>query len=61
LKAYVAKSPEVDEMLKAGLKEFGKIDILVNTAGLMAMVGVPFMESKPEMWEKDMAFTFMGR
>ena len=36
LKVDVAKSSEVEEMVKAALKEFGKIDILVNTAGLIA-------------------------
>ena len=55
LKVDVAKSSEVEEMVKAALKEFGKIDILVNTAGLIAVIGVPFMESKQEMWEKDIA------
>jgi 3-oxoacyl-[acyl-carrier protein] reductase len=60
LKVDVAKSSEVEEMVKAALKEFGKIDILVNTAGLMAMIGVSFMESKPEMWEKDVAINLYG-
>jgi len=36
LKANVAKSAEVGEMVKAALKEFGRIDILVNTAGSTA-------------------------
>jgi 3-oxoacyl-[acyl-carrier protein] reductase len=31
LKVDVAESFEVEEMVKAALKEFGKIDILVNT------------------------------
>jgi 3-oxoacyl-[acyl-carrier protein] reductase len=60
LKADVAKSSEVEEMVKVALKEFGKIDILVNTVGLMAMIGVSFMESKPEMWEKDIAVNLYG-
>ena len=60
LKVDVAKSSEVEEMVKAALKEFGKIDILVNTAGLMAKIGVTFMESKPEMWEKDIAVNLYG-
>ena len=60
LKADVAKSSEVEEMVKAGLNEFGKIDILVNTAGLNAGLGVPFMESKQEIWEKDIAVNLYG-
>ena len=60
LKADVAKSSEVEEMTKVALKEFGKIDILVNTAGLKAMIGVPFMESKQETWEKNIAVNLYG-
>src|SRR5271157_4162752 len=36
LQGDLTKSSEVDEMVKAALKEFSKIDILVNTAGLSA-------------------------
>ena len=60
LKVDVTKSSEVQEMVKAALKEFGKIDILVNTVGLMAMIGVPFWESKQEIWEKDIAVNLYG-
>ena len=60
LKADVAKSAEVDEMVKAALKEFGKIDILVNNAGLNAGIGVPFMESKEEIWQKDISVNLYG-
>ena len=41
------------------MKKFGKIDILVNTAGLMAG-NKPLMESKQEMWEKDIAVNLYG-
>jgi len=60
LKANIAKSSEVDEMVKVALKEFSKIDILVNTAGLTAMAGKPFLESKQETWEKDLAVNLYG-
>jgi NAD(P)-dependent dehydrogenase (short-subunit alcohol dehydrogenase family) len=60
LKVNVTKSSEVDEMAKAALKEFGKIDILVNTVGLVAGLGVPFLESKQETWEKDLAVNLYG-
>jgi 3-oxoacyl-[acyl-carrier protein] reductase len=33
VKADVLKNAEVEAMVKAGLKEFGKIDILINAAG----------------------------
>ena len=60
LKADVAKSFEVDEMVKAALREFGKIDILVNTAGGNFELGVSFMESKQEMWAINLAVNLYG-
>ena len=60
LKIDVANSAEVDEMVKAALKEFGKIDILVNTVGLLAGLGVPFLESKQEIWGKNIAVNLYG-
>ena len=60
LKVDVAKSFEVDEMTKIILKKFGRIDILVNTAGGNFGLGVPFLESKQEIWEKDFAVNLYG-
>ena len=57
-KVDVAVSSEVEELVKATLKEFGKIDILVNTAG--SSQGVRFMESKREMWERDLGVNLYG-
>ena len=59
LKADVANRAEVDEVVKAALAEFGKIDILVNTAGLTAGGG-PLAQTKEENWEKDMNVNFYG-
>jgi len=59
LKADVANRAEVDDMVKAALAEFGKIDILVNTAGLTAGGG-PFIQQKKEIWEKDIDVNFYG-
>ncbi len=59
LKADVANKAEVGEMVKTALKEFGKIDILVNTAG-MAAGGGPFLEQPEEYWEKDIAINLYG-
>jgi NAD(P)-dependent dehydrogenase (short-subunit alcohol dehydrogenase family) len=60
LKVDVTEGSEVTEMVKIVLKEFGKIDILINNAGLNAGQGVPFLESKQEMWEKDIAVNLYG-
>jgi len=53
--------PKPKEMAKAALKEFGKIDILVNTAGLNAGMGSQFMQQKQEIWEKDLLSTSTAR
>ena len=60
LKVDVAKSFEVDEMVKAALREFDKIDILVNTAGGNFELTTPFMESKQEMWAINFAVNVYG-
>ena len=59
LKADVANRAEVDDMVNAALAEFGKIDILVNTAGLTAGGG-PFIQQKKEIWDKDINVNFYG-
>ena len=59
-KADVSRGDEVDEMVKAALKEFGRIDILVNTAGLSAGGPTPFTEQKQETWDKDIGVNLYG-
>lgn len=59
IKTDVANKAEVGEMVKAALNEFGKIDILVNTAGL-ASGGGPFLQQDEEYWEKDISVNLYG-
>ena len=59
-KVDITKGDDVDAMVKAALKEMGKIDILVNTAGGNSKLGDQFLESKQETWEKDMALNLYG-
>jgi NAD(P)-dependent dehydrogenase (short-subunit alcohol dehydrogenase family) len=60
LKVDVAKSSEVDEIVKEALKKFGKIDILVNVAGGNFELINHFMESKQENWEINLAVNLYG-
>ena len=60
VKVNITVFAEAEEMAKAALKEFGKIDILVNTAGLNAGMGSQFMQQKQEIWEKDFAVNLYG-
>jgi len=60
LQVDVTKGADVDAMVKAALKEFGKIDILVNNAGGNMIMGTSFLEQNSEMWNKDMALNLYG-
>jgi 2-hydroxycyclohexanecarboxyl-CoA dehydrogenase len=59
VKVDITNKAEVDEAVKKALAEFGKIDILVNTAGLTAGGG-RFLESTKEYWDKDVAVNYYG-
>ena len=52
----LTKRPEVEQMVKAILAEFGQIDILVNCAGWDRLE--PFVESNEETWERILAINF---
>ena len=60
LQVDVTKGTDVDLMVKAALKEFGKIDILVNNAGGNMIMGTPFLEQNSDMWQKDIALNLYG-
>ncbi|UCD09364.1 MAG: SDR family oxidoreductase [Dehalococcoidales bacterium] len=59
-KVDVANKDEVNEAVKSALKEFGRIDILVNTAGLSAGKPTPFTEQDQETWQKDIDVNLYG-
>jgi NAD(P)-dependent dehydrogenase (short-subunit alcohol dehydrogenase family) len=59
IKADVSKKPEVDEMVKKALAEFGKIDILCNVAGGITN-RVPYDKASPEDWDKDIHLNLFG-
>jgi 3-oxoacyl-[acyl-carrier protein] reductase len=51
IKADISKKAEVNEMVKTAYDQFGKINVLVNNAG-MGLAGKPFIEIPEEEWEK---------
>ncbi|MDY6861770.1 MAG: 3-oxoacyl-ACP reductase family protein [Thermodesulfobacteriota bacterium] len=59
IKADVTKSNEINEMVKEVLKEFGKIDFLVNNAGWDKIE--PFVKSTEETWDKVIAINYKGQ
>lgn len=56
----VTDRTRVDEMVKKGIDEFGKIDILVNNAGASSRM-MPFIESSREDWEYDININLIGQ
>jgi len=50
VKTDVSRNAEVNEMVKTVLEHFGKIDILVNVAGV-SQTFKPFVESTEEEWD----------
>jgi NAD(P)-dependent dehydrogenase (short-subunit alcohol dehydrogenase family) len=59
LEANVVNKTEVVNAVDRALKEFGRIDILVNTAGSATRTG-PLVQSKEEDWAKDIGINLYG-
>lgn len=59
VKVDVTNRAEVNEMVKAALSKFGKIDILVNHAG--ASRGGPFLETTKDQWDFDINVNLYGQ
>lgn len=54
----VVKRPEVDAMAKAVRGKFGRIDVLVNNAGICPFVEA--MELTPEIWQRTLDVNLTG-
>jgi NAD(P)-dependent dehydrogenase (short-subunit alcohol dehydrogenase family) len=50
--AGVEDSKAVDAAVKAALNKFGKIDILVNCAGIRGTVGIPVVDGDEKEWRQ---------
>ncbi len=58
VKCDVTKKEEVDEMVKKTIKEFGKVDVLVNNAGICQFK--PFLELTEEEWDRTLDINLKG-
>lgn len=54
----VTKREQVDALIQAALKAYGKIDVLVNNAGVMAIA--PFTAMNVDEWEKMIDINIKG-
>jgi len=60
IKVDVTDRSQVDEMVKKGVEEFGRIDILVNNAGASSKM-MPFIQSDRKDWEYDIRVNLIGQ
>jgi NADP-dependent 3-hydroxy acid dehydrogenase YdfG len=54
----VTKREQVDALIQAALKAYGKVDVLVNNAGIMPIA--PFAALKVDEWEKMIDINIKG-
>lgn len=59
LQADITNPVQVQEMVEAVVREYKKIDILINVAGGV-MGGGPFENQNPAMWDKDINLNLYG-
>ncbi|MBI5465213.1 3-oxoacyl-ACP reductase FabG [Candidatus Gottesmanbacteria bacterium] len=59
VRADVSKKQEVDFMVGEMISQLGKIDILINNAGILSFK--PFLEMDEETWDKMMAVNLKGQ
>jgi len=60
VKVNVRNRDEVDDMVKKGLEKFGKIDILINNAGVSSKWKL-FVEMTKEDWDYDIGVNLYGQ
>ena len=58
IKCDVSKEDEVKKMVKESVDKFGKIDVLVNNAGIV--FDVPFKDKTVEQWKRTLDVNFLG-
>ena len=58
VRADVTKSDEVGAMVAATVEKFGRLDVMVNNAGMETKM--PFLETPPDVWEEVLAVNLTG-
>lgn len=60
IKTDISRLSDVEAMVKKAIKEFGRIDILVNNAAYTEVSLMPFHETKPQDWDGEINTTLRG-
>lgn len=58
VRADVTRLEDAQKLSKAALHRFGKVDVLVNSAGWDRLM--PFVKTTPELWDKIISINFRG-
>jgi NAD(P)-dependent dehydrogenase (short-subunit alcohol dehydrogenase family) len=58
LQADISDAPAVDAMVEQVIGEFGRVDVLVNNAGMMYLA--PFVETDEAVWRAEMEVNVFG-
>ena len=58
IKCNVAEEKQVKEMIKKSMAKFGKIDILINNAGIV--YDIPLFEKTVEQWKRTLEVNLIG-
>ncbi len=59
LAGHMARRPDIDRLFETTLREFGRLDILVNNAATNPVFG-PLIEIEEEVWDKVMTLNVKG-
>ncbi len=54
----VTKHEDANRLRDEALREFGKVDVLVNCAGWDRLL--PFIKTTPDLWQKVLSINFLG-
>jgi NAD(P)-dependent dehydrogenase (short-subunit alcohol dehydrogenase family) len=58
--ADVARWEDVDRLVSTGVERFGRLDVIVNNAGIAGPASKPLLETTEEDWDKIMSVNLRG-
>lgn len=58
--ADVARWEDVDRLVSTGVEQFGRLDVIVNNAGIAGPASKPLLDTTEEDWDKIMSVNLRG-